>query len=38
VSAFYLAMSLPMAHLAHRLERRLQHRQIVEQTPAEAHA
>jgi len=30
VSAFYLAMSLPMAHLARRLERRLQHRQAVE--------
>jgi polar amino acid transport system substrate-binding protein len=30
VSAFYLAMSLPMAHLAHRLERRLQRRQVVE--------
>jgi len=28
VSAFYLAMSLPMAHLAGRLERRLQRRQV----------
>jgi polar amino acid transport system substrate-binding protein len=28
VSIFYLAMSLPMAHLARRLERRLQHRQV----------
>jgi polar amino acid transport system substrate-binding protein len=28
VSAFYLAMSLPMAHLARRLERRLQRRQV----------
>ena len=36
VSAFYLAMSLPMAHLAHRLERRMQRRQIVEETPVEA--
>jgi polar amino acid transport system substrate-binding protein len=30
VSAFYLAMSLPLAHLARRLERRLQNRQAVE--------
>jgi polar amino acid transport system substrate-binding protein len=30
VSAFYLAMSLPMAHLARRLERRLQRREVVE--------
>ena len=30
VSAFYLAMSLPMAHLARRLERRLQRREAVE--------
>ena len=29
VSIFYLAMSLPMAHLARRLERRLQNRQVV---------
>jgi polar amino acid transport system substrate-binding protein len=28
VSVFYLAMSLPMAHLARRLERRLQRRQV----------
>jgi len=35
VSAFYLAMSLPMAHLARRLERRLQHRQAVAVTDAE---
>ncbi len=28
VSIFYLAMSLPMAHLARRLERRLQNRQV----------
>jgi polar amino acid transport system substrate-binding protein len=34
VSAFYLAMSLPMAHLARRLERRLQRRQV-EAEPAE---
>ncbi|HEV2706458.1 MAG TPA: ABC transporter substrate-binding protein/permease [Pyrinomonadaceae bacterium] len=32
VSAFYLAMSLPMAHLARRLERRLQRRQTVRTT------
>lgn len=30
VSIFYLAMSLPMAHLARRLERRLQRRQVEE--------
>jgi len=30
VSFFYLAMSLPMAHLARRLERRLQNRQVAE--------
>jgi polar amino acid transport system substrate-binding protein len=39
VSAFYLAMSLPMAHLARRLERRLQRRQAVRvaaAAPAEA--
>ncbi len=35
VSAFYLAMSLPMAHFARRLERRMQRRQVVEQTNAE---
>jgi polar amino acid transport system substrate-binding protein len=29
VSIFYLAMSLPMAHLARRLERRLQNRQVI---------
>jgi polar amino acid transport system substrate-binding protein len=38
VSAFYLAMSLPMAHLARRLERRMQRRQVIEETPAEATA
>lgn len=32
VSFFYLAMSLPMAHLARRLERRLQRRQAVEES------
>lgn len=31
VSLFYLAMSLPMAHFARRLERRLQRRQVVEE-------
>ena len=36
VSAFYLAMSLPMAHLARRLERRLERRQVVEVADAEA--
>jgi polar amino acid transport system substrate-binding protein len=36
VSAFYLAMSLPMAHIARRLERRMQRRQIIEQTTVEA--
>ncbi len=30
VSLFYLAMSLPMAHLARRLERRLQRREAIE--------
>lgn len=35
VSAFYLAMSLPMAHLARRLERRLQRRQVARTAPAE---
>ena len=34
VSAFYLAMSLPMAHLARRLERKLQRRQVVQTSPA----
>src|SRR5438309_9379992 len=29
VSLFYLAMSLPMAHLARRLERRLQRREAI---------
>jgi polar amino acid transport system substrate-binding protein len=32
VSFFYLAMSLPMAHLARRLERRLQRRQVEEES------
>ncbi|HEX8069757.1 MAG TPA: ABC transporter substrate-binding protein/permease [Pyrinomonadaceae bacterium] len=37
VSLFYLAMSLPMAHLARRLERRMQRRQQVLHTkPVEA--
>lgn len=35
VSFFYLAMSLPMAHLARRLERRLQRRQAIEAVEAE---
>src|SRR3989454_11663600 len=30
VSAFYMIMSLPLAHLARRLERRLQNRQAIE--------
>jgi polar amino acid transport system substrate-binding protein len=38
VSAFYLAMSLPMAHLARRLERRLQRRQAVRVAAAAAPA
>jgi ABC-type amino acid transport system permease subunit len=38
VSIFYLAMSLPMAHLARRLERRLQRRQVDESPNAEAEA
>ena len=38
VSAFYLAMSLPMAHLARRLERRMQRRQVVEQAAVEVTA
>jgi len=38
VSIFYLAMSLPMAHLARRLERRLQNRQVDEASAAEAEA
>ena len=36
VSAFYLAMSLPMAHLARRLERKLQRRQVAQTSPQEA--
>src|ERR1700680_2319942 len=36
VSAFYLAMSLPMAHLARRLERRMKRKQVVENAPVEA--
>jgi polar amino acid transport system substrate-binding protein len=35
VSAFYLAMSLPMAHLARGLERRLQRRQVVAEIEAD---
>jgi polar amino acid transport system substrate-binding protein len=35
VSAFYLLMSLPLAHLARRLERRLQNRQAVEVSASE---
>jgi len=38
VSAFYLLMSLPMAHLARRLERRLQRRQTVAAVQAEVAA
>jgi polar amino acid transport system substrate-binding protein len=38
VSLFYLAMSLPMAHLAHRLERRLQRTHVVEPAGAEESA
>ena len=38
VSIFYLAMSLPMAHLARRLERKLQHRQVAQASPVEAAA
>jgi His/Glu/Gln/Arg/opine family amino acid ABC transporter permease subunit len=36
VSAFYLAMSLPMAHLAGRLERRLKRRSTVDVEPEQA--
>jgi polar amino acid transport system substrate-binding protein len=35
VSLYYLAMSLPMAHLARRLERRLQRREAIEAVEAE---
>ena len=35
VSLYYLAMSLPMAHLARRLERKLQRRDAVEAVEAE---
>jgi polar amino acid transport system substrate-binding protein len=35
VSLFYLAMSLPMAHLARRLERRLQRRDAIETIESE---
>lgn len=38
VSAFYLAMSLPMAHLARRLERKMQNRQAVRVSTAEVPA
>src|SRR5260370_32748805 len=36
VSLFYLAMSLPMAHLARRLERRMKRKQVAETTALEA--
>jgi polar amino acid transport system substrate-binding protein len=36
VSLYYLAMSLPMAHLARRLERRLQRREAIEVVKAES--
>jgi polar amino acid transport system substrate-binding protein len=35
VSVFYLAMSLPMAHLARRLELRMRNRQVVEVSESE---
>jgi polar amino acid transport system substrate-binding protein len=35
VSIFYLIMSLPMAHLARRLERRLQRREAIEAVESE---
>ncbi|MFN2579281.1 MAG: ABC transporter permease subunit [Pyrinomonadaceae bacterium] len=35
VSLYYLAMSLPMAHLARRLERKLQRREAIEAVEAE---
>ena len=35
VSLYYLAMSLPMAHLARRLERKLQRREAVAAVEAE---
>ncbi|MCA1850322.1 MAG: ABC transporter substrate-binding protein/permease, partial [Acidobacteria bacterium] len=38
VSAFYLAMSLPMAHLARRLEHKLQRRQVARTSPVEVAA
>jgi polar amino acid transport system substrate-binding protein len=38
VSAFYLLMSLPLAHLARRLELRLQHRQAVRAVESEVAA
>jgi polar amino acid transport system substrate-binding protein len=38
VSAFYLAMSLPMAHLARRLESRLRNRQATPESTAEVAA
>lgn len=38
VSVFYLAMSLPMAHLARGLERRLRNRQATPESPAEVTA
>ncbi|HYX30083.1 MAG TPA: ABC transporter substrate-binding protein/permease [Pyrinomonadaceae bacterium] len=38
VSLYYLAMSLPMAHLARRLERRLQRREAVEAVESEVAA
>ena len=38
VSAFYMIMSLPLAHLARRLERRLQNRQAIEASTQEVPA
>jgi polar amino acid transport system substrate-binding protein len=38
VSLFYLAMSLPLAHLGHRLERRMQNRQVLQATSGEVPA
>jgi ABC-type amino acid transport system permease subunit len=34
---YYLAMSLPMAHFARRLERKLQRRDAVEAVESEVH-
>jgi polar amino acid transport system substrate-binding protein len=38
VSLYYLAMSLPMAHLARRLERKLQRREAIEAVEAEVNS